>query len=552
MSMNSPMEIDDNEKQMETEEIRSPLTLQPYQMSTENVVDVVNKTQYLINKYGLKEILEVIEPIYEIYTASDLYLPEMAKTKKYIRSFHKLLKYHLPIINNILKVTKVIQQNSANGKVFVVEIDKASFNVPKILIKVPLKVTSDPISYEYYIGMALNKLRITGSKEFSLVYGRFRCGIDPNNISKLCDNSNNTNISTHILYEYIGSNKHAVKSMHAYIDEYTGDQVVLMINIINVLILLCIGLQKAQDNMKFTHYDLHLNNILLIELDRPQELIVEYNSKIIKVYTSLIPYIIDYGRCHIDPDSAISDQDDNTFLDYETNAIYNTFKSYQQSTWSGTSFQVKDNVKNMINKYINKVNADVEFSEYLKKHMRGNKIESFYVDKESKEITYGIKPTSFHPAYDMYRMGRTTCKQIMKKYNDELGNQPNVWITLDTMLQYAYPFYIPEYYVLPTNYQSLNGKLNTPIDMADFLYSLAYKQRQRGGGRVNTKKMKDEINENIRSRIHTNSKQMNAFKDNYKVINDRIKRNLTDKSIKIPKKQQFDINDTVRFDTINK
>jgi hypothetical protein len=544
MSENNTMEIE------ETEFLTSPLSLEPYQMSIENVVDVVNKTQYLIQKYGLKEVLEVIEPIYEIYTASDLYLPEMAKTKKYIRSFHKLLKYHLPIINNILKVTKMLQQNSANGKVFVVEIDKASFNVPKLLIKVPLKMTSDPISYEYYIGMTLNQLRINGVKQFSLVYGRFRCGIDPNSISTLC--ANNTQISTHILYEYIESKKHIVKSMHAYINEYRGDPVVLMINIINILILLCVGLQKAQDSIKFTHYDLHLNNILLIELDKPQEVVVEYKSKAIKVYTNLIPYIIDYGRCHVDPDSAISDQDNGTFKDYETNVKYNTFKSYQESIWSGKTFRVKDNVKNMINTYISKMTADAEFSEYLKTNMRGKKIESFYIDNDTKEITYGIKPTSFHPAYDMYRMARTTCKQIMNKYGEQLSNQPNVWMTLDIMLQYAYPFYIPEHYVLPTNYKSLNGKFNTPIDMAKFLYSLAYKQQQIGGGR---EKMKNELLYRDNERSDKQMKNKLLYRDSersafqyYKIINDRIKRNLKNKNL--PQKQLFDISDTVIFDTI--
>lgn len=541
--LKNAMEIED------TTYITSPLSLEPYRMSTKNAVDVVNKTQYLIQKYGLKEVLEVIEPIYEIYTASDLYLPEMAKTKKYIRSFHKLLKYHLPIINNILKVTKVLQQNSANGKVFVVEIDKASFNVPKLLIKVPLKMTSDPISYEYYIGMTLNQLRITGANEFSLVYGRFRCGIDPNNISKLCDNSNNTNVSTHILYEYIEAKKHIVKSMHAYINEYRGEPIVLMVNIINVMILLCVGLQKAQDSMNFTHYDLHLNNILVIELDKPQEIVVEYKSNAIKVYTSLIPYIIDYGRCHVDPDSAISDQDDNTFVDYENNVRYNTFKSYQESIWSGIAFRVKDNVKNKIKNYIDKVTADVEFSEYLKIHMRGKNIESFYIDNDVKEVTYGIKPTSFHPAYDMYRMARTTCKQIINKYSEQLSNQPNVWITLDTMLQYAYPFYIPEHYVLPTNYKSLNGKFNTPIDIARFLYSLAYKQQQKGGGRADIKKMKNELSR-VNEKILHSDKQMNTSGTlhYYKIINDRIQRNLKNKNL--PQEQLFDISDTVNFDTI--
>lgn len=524
---------------MDTDTIVSPLSLQPYKMSIQNLDDVVKKIQDLIQIYGLRDILEVIEPIYEIYTASELYLPEMAKTKKYIRSFHKLLKYHLPIINSLLRVTKVLKQNSANGKVFVVEVYNASWNVPKLLIKVPLTKTSDPISYEYYIGMALNQLRIIGVREFSLVYGRFRCGIDPNNINMLCTERNGTRISTHILYEYVESNKRIVKSMYAYIAEYNGDPKVLNINIINVLILLCVGLQKAQDNLNFTHYDLHLNNILLVELDEPQEMVVEYNSKMIKIYTNLIPYIIDYGRCHIS--HAISDQDDGTFRDYENNVKYSTFKSYQENIWAGKSFRVKDNVKSKIQKYLNKIKGDSEFSKYLTNHMKGKTIENFYVDNETNEVTYGIKPAQFHPVYDMYRMVRTTCKQIINKYVNQQTN--SIWKTMDMMLQYAYPFYIPEYYVLPTNYKSLNGQFSTPIDVANFLYSLAYKNEQKGGGRVYKKMsyLMEKSNQMTKETRDTNNER-------YLKIYSRVKLNL--EKVKAKKYQTFDSDDLVIYDTI--
>jgi hypothetical protein len=50
----------------------------------------------------------------------------------------------------------------------------------------------------------------------------------------------------------------------------------------------------------YTHYDLHQNNIMIINLPKKMLVTYTYNDKNIKLYTKYIPTIIDYGRTYID------------------------------------------------------------------------------------------------------------------------------------------------------------------------------------------------------------------------------------------------------------
>jgi hypothetical protein len=52
----------------------------------------------------------------------------------------------------------------------------------------------------------------------------------------------------------------------------------------------------------YTHYDLHLQNVMFFEVpdNKKMEIIYNLNGKIFKIYTCFIPIIIDYGRSYID------------------------------------------------------------------------------------------------------------------------------------------------------------------------------------------------------------------------------------------------------------
>ena len=97
--------------------------------------------------------------------------------------------------------------------------------IPKLLIKIAKNNHSDPPSYEYYIGLTMNKLRSLYKNEeiidnFALIYGRFNCSIDNIKNNKLCIGNEN-NSKTHICYEYI-RNVHSNKITTSFLNYFNN------------------------------------------------------------------------------------------------------------------------------------------------------------------------------------------------------------------------------------------------------------------------------------------------------------------------------------------
>ena len=46
----------------------------------------------------------------------------------------------------------------------------------------------------------------------------------------------------------------------------------------------------------------------------------------------------------------------------------------------------------------------------------------------------------------------------------------DIFHNLDDIIQDSFPFYIPGYFNLPKDYPSLSGDMNTPIEVANFIY----------------------------------------------------------------------------------
>lgn len=68
---------------------------------------------------------------------------------------------------------------------------------------------------------------------------------------------------------------------------------------ITIMVQIALAIQVAQNEYSFVHWDLMPWNIVLRRLNAPQ--LVEYpvtNKKVIKLYTSVIPVILDYGKSH--------------------------------------------------------------------------------------------------------------------------------------------------------------------------------------------------------------------------------------------------------------
>ena len=71
-----------------------------------------------------------------------------------------------------------------------------------------------------------------------------------------------------------------------------------------ILVQLCLCLHVAQNQCCFVHYDLTPWNIIIQKLNKEIEVeyVIDYN-KVIKIKTSIVPIIIDYGKSHVSYES---------------------------------------------------------------------------------------------------------------------------------------------------------------------------------------------------------------------------------------------------------
>jgi hypothetical protein len=416
-------------------------------------VELLDKIQNLIKQYSVEEILTIIEPIYLLYNADDFFIPDAEKIRIYVKAFKKLFKYHSVIVDQLFRLHKVLPQTSANGKVWVIKLDKASPKAPKLLIKQPINIAhSDPISYEYYVGSTLNVLREYHIPNFSIVYGKLVL----------------RNIH-YVLYEYIRDKNDDTKTLYKFIKDSfrNGTSLTeLEVSLSGIISLLLLSLQHSQDKLLFTHYDLHLQNILVVKLKHMYKFNYFYKGKTYILYSEYMPYIIDYGRSYVNPDTIT--KEDPTFVDTNSNLEFNTFKEYQDYLWSDIRMQ----------KYSQNIETlRLHISNVLKletiQHMVGTSdieeiLQKFYLN-DSKQVL-PFNPKVFNPNHDFYRFLRSLCTLLSTEsslYNIELSN---IWSNLNTELGLAYPFSTPKRFELTKFYTSITGRFNSCIDIVDYLY----------------------------------------------------------------------------------
>ena len=151
------------------------------------------------------------------------------------------------------------------------------------------------ILYEYFIGsIGINKLRNI-IPNFTYTLAIFKCNPLPIQNSIIDTNEfcsgNKSDSRFYVVYEKI-----AGESLDSFVKGMKTPSHVY--KLISYLIQISLALQVAQQEINFTHYDLHSNNIILRKL--PEPIVVEYNinNKIYKIETDAIPTIIDYGFSH--------------------------------------------------------------------------------------------------------------------------------------------------------------------------------------------------------------------------------------------------------------
>jgi len=146
----------------------------------------------------INDMVKILRPLVILYDADTFYLQD--DVNKYIDILREIFTNHKKLIKYIFKIDKIIPINSANGRIFILKTLSKKYKTSKLLVKVASKETADPISYEYYVGLALNRLRVDYNIDyFAVMYGRFFCGLDPridvneDNLGdmELCDNRYN-------------------------------------------------------------------------------------------------------------------------------------------------------------------------------------------------------------------------------------------------------------------------------------------------------------------------------------------------------------------------
>jgi len=282
----------------------------------------------------------------------------------------------------LFKIKSVLPISSVNGIIIVIETrSKKNIIDNQLLVKIPQNLQyTDSVTYEWYIGQVVNSLRVNKwSDNFALVYGLINCNFNSEityymtNIAKLKKQYGDTEawsdrltIKTkleiekakldlhimsknhlcegdspkpHIIYEYlrnIKSNK--TETLEAYIKRLSNPDLNLEqkknleLNIVKIMIMLMYSLQVAQDHLDFVHYDLHLGNVLVIELERPETVSITYEDKKFTFMSNAIPYIIDYGRSYVNPKTAGEIIGSSAYSDIQLSSrLFKSFKSYQNA-----------------------------------------------------------------------------------------------------------------------------------------------------------------------------------------------------------------------------
>jgi len=467
----------------------------------------------------INDMVEIIRPLVILYDVDTFYLDN--DINKSIDILEDIFRSKRGLLNYIFKIDRVVPINSENGKIFIIKTLSNKYKSSKLLVKVASKETADPISYEYYVGLTLNRLRIKDKIQcFAVMYGRFFCGLDleSDKIDNmvLCDE--NKENKTHLLYEFI-RNVHTeeVLTLYDYINEFNGN-VEFEINIINIIMIVLHGLQVAQDKMNFTHYDLHLKNILVVKLSQLTEYRLTYKNIDIKIISNVMPHIIDYGRSHINPKEVIN-EGDGVFKDYELNMGmgfsedtgfsdfgsyigFSDFGIYQRELFKKHVLDRNDTryleTIGSVERHLHKLAYRYLYNRELMKEeeiqetndtlsFKSNILQLYYngiseiVDGKFRIIKcdFGIDSRVSNKKYDFFKLCMNV-SVMMTMLSEKVDlKSKDLWKTLGDKLELQYPFHDGLYYSLASEYDpnpmgirmDTGDIFNEPIDIVYYLYN---------------------------------------------------------------------------------
>lgn len=436
----------------------------------------------IMKQKSVDKMINTISPYSIIFLNNDFLNPHISNINKYIKAFDYVCTNEKLPINYIFQIEKVLSQSSKNGKIYIINI-KSSIK-QKLLLKAPLNLDSDNMSYEYYVGSILNELRIQNIPCFALTYGRFAINLSDSDILSTFDNKS----VSHVIYEYI-RNGNKTFTLYDYISilKENINTKEIQTNLINILMMLLISLYMGQTKFNFTHYDLHLNNILLYKLDNITEYQVDINGDIFKIILEYFPYIIDFGRSHINNESFT---DYKHFLDVENKKTYTDFEEFSNALWNDRFFYTNDTETNIL--ITNILNNKKMASRFKKDGLKNkNEIKSEYFTNHNNRLVHNIFPIKSNTIFDTYKLIRSMCANILSISNNEDISVWDFWENIDAKLDKSYPLYIPGYFHISSDYDSFDNKNLNTLDILKTIYKSVPKTKSKndiskiqiGGGR---------------------------------------------------------------------
>lgn len=446
----------------------------------------------LMTQKSVDTIIQKISPYFIIFLNNDFLNPHISNINKYIKAFDYVCNNDNLPINYIFNIEKVLSQSSKNGKIYIINI-KSSIK-QKLLLKAPLNMDSDNMSYEYYVGKILNELRIQNIPCFTLTYGRFAINLSNSDILSTFDNKS----VSHVIYEYIRNDNKTI-TLYDYISTLKESINIkeIQTNLINILMMLLISLYMGQTKFNFTHYDLHLNNILLYKLDNITEYQVDIDGSTFKIILEYFPYIIDFGRSHINNELFTGDKH---FVDVENKKTYTDFEEFSNNLWNDRFFYANEIETNIL--ITNILNNKKIASRFKKDGLKNkNEIKSVYFTNHNNKLIHNIFPTKFNSMFDTYKLIRSMCANILSISNNKDIDVWDFWENTDAKLDKSYPLYIPGYFHMSSDYKSFDNKNINTLDILKNIYKSVPKTKniitsniQIGGGTFKFKKIKKYFN----------------------------------------------------------
>jgi len=258
--------------------------------------DISNKPVNIMNNKILEEYNE-LNNIYKcIHNRLPLYNIDLNKLSDI---FHKYY-YDISVCNIIFDLCNFIFRcdNTAYMKKYwlrkidVIEFEKSKQiilrsgmdNIDSLFVVKAKPKWEGEIIHEALVGIKyINKLR-QYIPNFAYIFGYFTC---EEYDKELC---NGKNVIAYVVYENIPGQT----LYDAIVDGLNGD------DFLNIYLQILLSLDLAYRNYKFTHYDLHTDNVVLRKFDDYIYVIYPYNNGYVLVKTKYIPVIIDYANSYID------------------------------------------------------------------------------------------------------------------------------------------------------------------------------------------------------------------------------------------------------------